>query len=288
MLNWEWYGDTNVVRVFLHCLLKANYCQKNKCGMQLKRGQFITSLSELTKELHLTQQQTRTAISKLISTHEITIKATNKYTIVTVCNYESYQSSEESKQQTKQQAEQQTNNKQTTSKITNKQRTRKEEPRKEIEYNTDNIERQNIEESNTIVLPKKFSLKEKLISDGCSEELTEAYMKIRKAKRAPDSEIAYNGIIREVNKAGISIDVAITECVERNWVGFKADWYFRDHKKNIKPNLFTQQPMPMYDPETEKELARARALRKEQEEREIEETRQRELKRIDNIINYAR
>ena len=238
MLNWEWYGDTNVVRVFLHCLLKANYCQKNKCGMQLERGQFITSLSELTNELHLSQQQTRTAISKLISTREITIKATNRYTIITVCNYESYQATEESKQQTKQQAEQQTNNKQTTSGATNRTRERKEEARKEIEYITDNIERQT-KESDTDVSPKKaqpFSMKKQLMADGLSEELADAYMLVRKNKRAPDSIVAYNGLIREAEKAGITIEVAITECVERNWVGFKAEWYNRDNNRNNGSN----------------------------------------------------
>ena len=238
MLNWEWYGDTNVVRVFLHCLLKANYCQKNKCGMQLERGQFITSLSELTNELHLSQQQTRTAISKLISTREITIKATNRYTIVTVCNYESYQATEESKQQAKQQAEQQANNKQTTSQATN----REEKEKKNQENKKNNIKTEkntDIKESDTDVSQKKaqpFSIKKQLMADGLSEELADAYMLVRRNKRAPDSIVAYNGLIREAEKAGITIEAAITECVERNWVGFKAEWYNRDNNRNNGSN----------------------------------------------------
>ena len=59
----------------------------------------------------------RTSLNRLKSTNEITSKTTNRFTLVTVCKYESYQLYEEVEQQTKQQALQQTNNKQ----ITNKQ-----------------------------------------------------------------------------------------------------------------------------------------------------------------------
>lgn len=91
MVNWEWYHDQNVRLVFLHMLLKANFKAKKWCGTTIQRGQFITSIGRLSKEIGLSNQQIRTALEKLKSTGEITTKATNKYTMVTVENYALYQ-----------------------------------------------------------------------------------------------------------------------------------------------------------------------------------------------------
>ena len=91
ILNWGWYSDINTCRLFIHCLLKCNYESKQWKGITIERGSFITSLENLSNESCLTIQQTKTALKKLISTNDITSKATNKYTHITVCNYETYQ-----------------------------------------------------------------------------------------------------------------------------------------------------------------------------------------------------
>ena len=120
MLDWEWYKDTTVVRVFLHCLLKANYAEKKWCGIVVGRGQFLTSLATMAQELTLSLQQTRTALNKLKSTSEITIKSTNKYTIITICKFDNYQSSEQTNNnQSNNQSNKQTTNKQHANQQTN-------------------------------------------------------------------------------------------------------------------------------------------------------------------------
>lgn len=96
IVDWEWYQDRNVFSVFLHCILKANHKPKKWQGIQILRGEFITSYKKLSEELSgrhggVTVMQVRTAIKKLISTGEITIKPTNKYTIIQVQNYDSFQ-----------------------------------------------------------------------------------------------------------------------------------------------------------------------------------------------------
>lgn len=64
-------------------------------------------------------------------------------------------------------------------------------------------------------------------------ELYSDYMKVRKAKKAGElTETAFNGIVREAEKAGISIEDAIKQCCERGWVGFKADWIKQEAVKN--------------------------------------------------------
>lgn len=91
MLKWEWYDDINVKTLFIHCLLKANYEDKNWRGSIVKRGAFITSLEHLSIETKMTKRQVITALDKLITTNEIKKEATNKYTMLTVLNYNTYQ-----------------------------------------------------------------------------------------------------------------------------------------------------------------------------------------------------
>jgi hypothetical protein len=91
MLDWEWFEFSEMVHLFLYLLLKANIEDKNWRGVLIKRGQLATSNATLRKDLHLTERQIRTCIKRLISTKEITYQATNKYVIITICNYERYQ-----------------------------------------------------------------------------------------------------------------------------------------------------------------------------------------------------
>jgi len=94
-LNWEWWCDANTSRLFLYLLLAANHRDKSYKGMTLKAGQLVTGLQKLSAETGLSVQQTRTALNHLKSTSEITTKSTNQGTFVTVCKYDSYQSSGE-------------------------------------------------------------------------------------------------------------------------------------------------------------------------------------------------
>lgn len=91
LLNWEWYTNPNVFRLFIHCLLKANRQTKKWEGYTIERGSFITSYPHLARELHLSQQQIRTAISKLKSTGEITHKSQGSNSLIIVNNYNDYQ-----------------------------------------------------------------------------------------------------------------------------------------------------------------------------------------------------
>ena len=104
-LNWEWYEDTNVKVVFLHLLLKANFAPAKWKGHLIQRGSLATSNGALAEQLNLTTDQVRTALRKLKDTGEITIKTTNKFSVVTICNFEKWQSEEGSESQ----AETQTN-----------------------------------------------------------------------------------------------------------------------------------------------------------------------------------
>ena len=45
--EWEWYKNTNVKIVYLHLILMANPKEKQWQGMEIKRGQLVTSFRTL-------------------------------------------------------------------------------------------------------------------------------------------------------------------------------------------------------------------------------------------------
>jgi len=91
LLEWEWYDDNNTKILFLHCLLKANYKDKNYRGKTVKRGSFVTGRDILANELGLSVQQLRTSLAKLKSTNELTIKSSSQGTVIEVVKYGDYQ-----------------------------------------------------------------------------------------------------------------------------------------------------------------------------------------------------
>jgi len=91
MLEWEWYDDQNTCRLWIHCLLKANWKPCRWHGIEIDPGQFITSLQSLSDETGLTINQVRTALDHLKSTGEITSKSQAKCRIITVNAWSDYQ-----------------------------------------------------------------------------------------------------------------------------------------------------------------------------------------------------
>ena len=88
--DFEWYENTNVFRLFYHCLLHTNLEDKRYCGREIKAGQFVSSITRISAETGLTESQVRTALKKLKDTGYISTKSTNKYTIYTVNEYQKY------------------------------------------------------------------------------------------------------------------------------------------------------------------------------------------------------
>ena len=109
LLDWEWYSDNNTKALFIHCLLKANFKDKVWRGVEIKRGSFLTSLDSLSTETGLSVQKIRTSLKRLKSTNELTSESNNQYRIITLNNYDKFNTLP-----TSQQATQQTANKQLT------------------------------------------------------------------------------------------------------------------------------------------------------------------------------
>lgn len=91
ILDWEWYKDNNTKNLFFHLLLKANWKDGNFMGNTIPRGTFVTSLQKLATETGMSIREIRTALEHLKTTGEVTCKTTNRYSMVTITNYEYYQ-----------------------------------------------------------------------------------------------------------------------------------------------------------------------------------------------------
>lgn len=63
-----------------------------------------------------------------------------------------------------------------------------------------------------------------VMPEGMDSKVWEDFCAIRRAKRAPLTATALDGISREAGTAGISLESALRMCCERGWQGFKADW----------------------------------------------------------------
>ena len=131
--EWEWYSNINVCRLFIHCLLKANHKDNKWQGIVIERGSFITSIENLAFETGLSGQQIRTALNKLKSTGEITSKTTNRYSVISIKNWDMFQvdNKQDNKQITN---KQQTDNKQITTNNNDKNEENEKESKYVIEY----------------------------------------------------------------------------------------------------------------------------------------------------------
>jgi hypothetical protein len=89
--EWEWFNISEMVHLFIYLLLNANHEEGEWRGVLIKRGQILTGLNSLQQNTKISYQKLRTCLKRLEKTKEINIQVTNKYSIITICNYESYQ-----------------------------------------------------------------------------------------------------------------------------------------------------------------------------------------------------
>ena len=91
LMEWEWYHDSHMVHLFLHLLLTANHKPQRWKGMTVERGQLITGRLALSEATGISEQTCRTCLERLKSTGSISIRSTNRYSLITINNYERYQ-----------------------------------------------------------------------------------------------------------------------------------------------------------------------------------------------------
>ena len=202
LLEWEWYDDINATRVLIHLLLSVNYEDKKWKGILVPAGSLVFSYDSLSRKVNLSVQQLRTSLKKIESSGEITRKATSKYQVVSLVKWDKLQSSkpdinkEDNKELTD---EQQGSNKQsTTTKETNNKTTKETK--------------------------KIFNFFNSLIDFGANKQLAQDWIKVRKNKKATNSQTAFNSFAKQLEKSNLDINSVLEECVINSWSGFKSEW----------------------------------------------------------------
>ena len=96
MKSWQWYHDSNTKVVFLHLLLSANWEDSYYGEYFIPKGSLVTGYPKLSSQLGISVRNVRTAIKHLKKTGEVTVKVTNKFSIITIENWDKFQVHERS------------------------------------------------------------------------------------------------------------------------------------------------------------------------------------------------
>ena len=91
MSEWEWFRDSHTVHLFICLLLSAETEERERRGISLRRGQVLTSLDDLAGRTGMSVRNVRTAMAKLEAADVVRRRATNRFSIVTVLNFDCYQ-----------------------------------------------------------------------------------------------------------------------------------------------------------------------------------------------------
>ena len=95
LLTSDVFQNDKMLKVFIYCLLKATHSERSqKVGRQnveLKPGQFVFGRKKAAYELNMKESTVRDYMKLLEEDNIINMKSTNKYSVVTVVNWEFYQ-----------------------------------------------------------------------------------------------------------------------------------------------------------------------------------------------------
>lgn len=92
IFEWGWWKDIYVSHLFVSLILLANHNAKVVKGIEINRGQHLTSVKELSFITGMSETAIKSSLKKLKSTGEIVddVKP-NKYRIITIVNYDKFQ-----------------------------------------------------------------------------------------------------------------------------------------------------------------------------------------------------
>ena len=72
--------------------------------------------------------------------------------------------------------------------------------------------------------PPPFNFRQAMLSAGFAADLTEEWLKIRKAKKAVNSELAFKIFLEQVQRTGQDKNAILALIVQKQWKGFNASW----------------------------------------------------------------
>ena len=205
LLEWGWYQDANTVRLFLHLLLKANWKESEFMGSKIPVGACVVGYPSLATALKLSEKNIRTAMKHLKSTGEVAVKVTNKFSIVSLINWELYQSKDVDVA-----GKVAVNGQSSGSQVAPSEegkKVRRKDKTSELDFSS---------------WPQKPS-----------EAVLKDWMSARKLAKAPITQTVVNSFGNQLKIAlenGVTVDECLTDCITRGWKGFKWDWIAKDYE----------------------------------------------------------
>jgi len=189
------------------CLLKATYktryisvtTGKGEKVVKLCPGQFIFGRNSAASELKEKPTTIRRRIKKLEELGNISLKSDTHYTVISVCNWELYQSDDKKNGQ-----------------ATDTQMTGNGHP------NDTNKKVKKVKNNNKTKFDP-FLIK----PDWFSEKDYKDMLSHRENKKAAKTERAIKTLLNEISKSlerGFTVKQCVDEMCNRNWTGFKDDW----------------------------------------------------------------
>lgn len=83
--------------------------------------------------------------------------------------------------------------------------------------------------------PKRFCFKTSLLNLNCDAKLVDAFMAVRKTKKATNTEKAFELFIKKCNQSDLTLNQILEICIERDWKGFDVTWLKNQNTFN-QPN----------------------------------------------------
>lgn len=107
-----------------------------------------------------------------------------------------------------------------------------------------------VKENNNTASP--FSFFNSLINYGFDKNLVSDWLKVRKTKKATNTETSFNSFIKEIEKRNCNLNETLEYIIVKNWSGFKWSWYdtekekeksFAKKEKETEPTVIGRQTM---------------------------------------------
>lgn len=92
MLESDLIHEPVTFTVFMYLLLSASYREVEYNGQQIHRGEAVVSYPRIASATGVTERQARTALSKLVKSGRVSVRRYPKFSVVTLLNYDKYQS----------------------------------------------------------------------------------------------------------------------------------------------------------------------------------------------------
>ncbi|MBK3516688.1 DUF6291 domain-containing protein [Carboxylicivirga marina] len=93
----------------------------------------------------------------------------------------------------------------------------------------------------TVAKAPIFFFKKELVKLGIDPKLADEWIKVRKLKRASNTQTAFEALKKQFNKSGKPPNECVKIAVENSWSGFNASWIKDEPKKDFNPKNVNDQ-----------------------------------------------